>query len=134
MPLTDAEILEQNRWWVDPSWRARDPHLDRLERQPARLSAEVVLTLDLDVPGIHILRGPRQVGKSTDLKLLVERAIDAGRAPRSIVYLALDLLEGQAHAELARTVVRAKQLAGVADDCVVLLDEVTTVERWQTAV
>jgi predicted AAA+ superfamily ATPase len=134
MALTDDEILGQNRWWTEPGWGARDPHLHQLGRQPMRLSAEVVTTLDLDVPGIHILRGPRQVGKSTDLKLLVERALDAGRAPRSVVYLALDLLEGQPHAELARTVVRAKDLAGVADQCVVLLDEVTVVERWQTAV
>ena len=134
MALTDDEILGQNRWWADASWSGRDPHLDRLERQPMRLSTEVVTTLDLDVPGIHILRGPRQVGKSTDLKLLVQRAIDAGRPPRSIIYLALDLLEGQAHAELARTVVRAKDLAGVSERCVVLLDEVTAVERWQTAV
>ncbi len=134
MALTDDEILGQNRWWTDATWSARDPHLDRLDHQPIRLSTEVVTTLDLDVPGIHILRGPRQVGKSTDLKLLVARAIDAGRSPRSIVYLALDLLEGQAHAELARTVLRAKELAGVSDRCIVLLDEVTAVERWQTAV
>jgi len=132
--LTDSEILRQNRWWTEPAWAGRDPHLDRLERQPVRLSTEVVITLDLDTPGIHILRGPRQVGKSTDLKLLVRRAIDAGRDPRAIVYLALDLLEGQSHAELARTIVRAKELAGVTDGCVVLLDEVTVVERWQTAV
>ncbi|HXE43879.1 MAG TPA: ATP-binding protein [Conexibacter sp.] len=134
MALTDDEILGQNRWWTDASWHARDPHLDRLERQPMRLSTEVVATLDLDLPGIHILRGPRQVGKSTDLKLLVRRAIDAGRAPRSIVYLALDLLEGQPHAELARTVRRAKDLAGGSERCLLLLDEVTAVERWQTAV
>jgi predicted AAA+ superfamily ATPase len=134
MPLTDDEILSQNRWWIEPGWSPQDPHLARLERQPVRLSTQVVTTLDLDVPGIHILRGPRQVGKSTDLKLLVERAIDAGRHPRSIVYLALDLLEGQAHAELARTVVRAKDLAGADGGFLILLDEVTAVERWQSAV
>ncbi len=134
MALTEEEILSQNRWWTDPAWNTQDPHLQRLERQPVRLSTEVVTTLDLDAPGIHILRGPRQVGKSTDLKLLVARAIDAGWSPRAVVYLALDLLEGQGHAELARTVVRAKQLAGAPDRSLVLLDEVTAVARWQTAV
>ncbi len=59
---------------------------------------------------MHILRGPRQVGKSTDLKLLAERAL--GDTPRQVVYLALDLLEGQPAAELARTVERACELAG----------------------
>lgn len=134
MALTDEEILAQNHWWTDAAWEAHDPHLHRLERQPVRLATEVVVTLDLDAPGIHILRGPRQVGKSTDLKLLVRRALDADRDPRSVLYLALDLLEGQPHAELARTVVRAKRLAGTAGPCLLLLDEVTAVERWQTAV
>jgi predicted AAA+ superfamily ATPase len=132
--LSEAEIVSQNRWWVDAAWQAGDPHLDRLARQPTRLPTEFVTALDLGQPGIHILRGPRQVGKTTDLKLLVERAIDAGRAPRSIIYLALDLLEGQDAAELARSVRSAKLLAGVSRDCLVLLDEVTVVDRWQTAV
>ena len=135
MTLSDDEILGQNPWWTNPAWRVADPHLDRLARQPVRLPTAFVDGLDLATPGIHILRGPRQVGKSTDLKLLVERALHAGRAPRSVTYLALDLLEGQAHAELARSVARAIDLAGSgAESNLLLLDEVTAVERWQTAV
>lgn len=134
MALSDGQILAQNRWWTSPAWRAEDPHLALLESQPLRLPADFVTRLDLGEPGIHILRGPRQVGKSTDLKLLVERALAAGFAPRSIVYLALDLLEGQSLAELAASVERAKDLGGGGARGLILLDEVTAVERWQTAV
>lgn len=134
MGLTDDEILDQNRWWYDSVWPGADPHIERLKRQPVRLPTTFVDAVDLERPGIHILRGPRQVGKSTDLKLLVERALRAGRAPGTIVYLALDLLEGQPPAELARTVRRAKQLSHATRGCLVLLDEVTVVDGWQTAV
>jgi predicted AAA+ superfamily ATPase len=65
--------------------------------------------------------------------LLVERALSERCAPRSVVYLALDLLEGQSFAELARTVRRAKELAGDGR-ALLLLDEVTSVTGWQTAV
>ena len=95
MAISDEQILAQNPWWTSAGWRASDPHLALLEEQPARLAADFVAGLDLSRPGIHTLRGPRQVGKSTDLKLLVERALDSGVPARAIVYLALDLLEGQ---------------------------------------
>jgi predicted AAA+ superfamily ATPase len=134
MAFSDEQILAQNPWWRDGAWAADDRQLALLAGQPARLPAELVSAIDLDRAGIHVLRGPRQVGKTTDLKLLVERALAEGREPRSIVYLTLDLVEGEHHAELARTVTRAKALATHSGSSIVLLDEVTGVARWQTAV
>jgi predicted AAA+ superfamily ATPase len=83
---------------------------------------------------VHTIRGPRQVGKSTDLKLLVDRALKEGYGPRQVIYLALDLLEGQPAAAVARTVEQAKRLAASAGRCLLLLDEVSMVPGWQTAV
>lgn len=134
MALVEEQIFAQNGWWRDPAWRRSDPHLMLLEAQPLRLPAAFVTGLDLRDPGIHILRGPRQVGKSTDLKLLVERALQAGFPPRSIVYLAMDLLEDQSLSDFARSVQRAKALADEECPGLILLDEVTAVGRWQTAV
>ncbi|MGH2902629.1 MAG: ATP-binding protein, partial [Solirubrobacteraceae bacterium] len=135
MALTEQQILAQNRWWSDPTWREADPHLALLQAQPARLTADFVSELNLGEPGIHVLRGPRQVGKSTDLKLLVERTLGEGAAPRSVVYLALDLLEDQALGDFATSVQRAVELAGeTGSRGLVLLDEVTAVRGWQTAV
>lgn len=134
MALSDDQILAQNPWWSERGWPAGDRQLELLARQPVRLPAEVVDAIDLSEAGIHVLRGPRQVGKSTDLKLLVARALAEGRDARSIVYLTLDLIEGRPHAELGEAIVRAKGLARQAGPSIVLLDEVTGVPRWQTAV
>jgi predicted AAA+ superfamily ATPase len=134
MALSDEQILGQNPWWTNAAWRASDPHLALLEAQPVRLEADFASELDLSTPGIHILRGPRQVGKSTDLKLLVARALDGGLQARAVVYLALDLLEGRHLSELAATVRRALDLAGRGVPGLLLLDEVTAVTGWQTAV
>lgn len=132
--LRDEEIFAQNPWWNEQEWSTDDRQLRLLSGQPVRLPAELVNTIELTRAGIHTLRGPRQVGKTTDLKLLVERALAEGRVPRSIVYLTLDLIEGAPHAELAETVTRAKTLARHNGPSVVLLDEVTGIPRWQTAV
>jgi uncharacterized protein len=134
MALSDEEILSQNPWWSEKRWSADDRQLARLAGQPVRLPADLVDRIDLDSAGIHVLRGPRQVGKTTDLKLLVERALAEEHNSRSIVYLTLDLIEGEHHAELARAVTRAKALAMHPGRSIVLLDEVTGVPRWQTAV
>ncbi len=126
--------MRANPWWRSANWRSDDPHLRRLGEQPARLPAPVADAIDLWAPAVHLLRGPRQVGKSTDLKLMVLRGLAEGRAPESILYLALDLLEGQPVEELARTVRRAQVLAGAPAASLVLFDEVTSVQRWRLAV
>jgi predicted AAA+ superfamily ATPase len=134
--LPDTQIHLYNPWWAHAGWEAEDPHLRRLRLQPVRLPAPQVEAVDLSRPAIHILRGPRQVGKSTDLKLLVRRAMESGVPARQIVYLSLDLLEGQAASELVATVARALELARSSSGVrrLILLDEVTSAGGWRTAV
>jgi uncharacterized protein len=134
--LGDREIVRDNPWWAHAGWEAEDPHLRRLDGQPVRLPAPQVEDLDLARPAVHILRGPRQVGKSTDLKLLVVRALREGLSPRRVVYLSLDLLEDQAASELVDSVERALFLAGADTEGprLILLDEVTAARRWRTAI
>ncbi len=134
MALSDAQIIEQNPWWGGPGWESRDSHLRRLGRRPRRLPAKLVDEIDLGAAALHTLRGPRQVGKSTDLKLLVQRALGEGFEPRRAIYLTLELLEGQSLPEVAVTIKRARALAGGDRPSLVLLDEVTFVRGWQTAI
>jgi hypothetical protein len=132
--LSDEQILRLNRWWVDDGWEGDDPHLRRLREGAVVLPTPQVEEIDLAAPGVHVLRGPRQVGKSTDLKLLVRRALAAEFEPGRIVYLSLDLLEGQPPAALVETVIRALEQAREGAPRLILLDEVTAAGRWQTAV
>ncbi|MHB1537603.1 MAG: ATP-binding protein [Solirubrobacteraceae bacterium] len=134
--LSADDIYRYNPWWVSDGWEADDPHLRRLRARATQLPSPQVEEVDLERPAVHILRGPRQVGKSTDLKLLVRRARAAGVASRRIVYLSLDLLEDRPAAELAATVGRALELAGgeSVPPRLILLDEVTATQGWRTAV
>jgi predicted AAA+ superfamily ATPase len=134
--LDDAQINLYNPWWGREGWEAEDSHLRRLRMRAVQLPAPQVEELDLSRPAIHILRGPRQVGKSTDLKLLVRRALQSGVAARQIVYLSLDLLEEQPAAELVSTIARALELArsGAARPRLILLDEVTAASGWRISI
>ena len=131
MSLPDDVILDQNRWWRDPDWAARDPHLLNLPASPLLPSPAFVEEINLGDRSLHIVRGPRQVGKSTGLKQLAQRSIAAGVERDRVVYVSLDLLEGQPLAEAAATVRRAKDLAPGEGEKLVLLDEVTVIKNWQ---
>jgi uncharacterized protein len=133
--LSDIQIARFNAWWTDPGWEADDLHLRRLEASLVQLATPQVDEIDLGAPAVHVLRGPRQAGKSTDLKLLVRRALGAGAEARQVVYLALDLLEDQPPAAMVESVNRALELAGErGGPRLILLDEVTAAGHWQTAV
>jgi uncharacterized protein len=133
--FSDLQIGRFNPWWTSPGWEVEDLHLRRLRASTARLATPQVEEIDLDAPAIHVLRGPRQVGKSTDLKLLAHRALAAGFEPSRVLYLSLDLLEDQPAAALVESVNRALELAGNREGArLLLLDEVTAAGRWQTAV
>ncbi|MHB1808222.1 MAG: ATP-binding protein [Solirubrobacteraceae bacterium] len=134
--LSDDDIFRYNPWWIHEGWESDDLHLRRLRARATQLPSPQVEQVDLERPAVHILRGPRQVGKSTDLKLLVRRARRAGVASRRIVYLSLDLLEDRPAAVLVATVGRALELAGVeaVPPRLILLDEVTATQGWRTAI
>jgi uncharacterized protein len=137
MALSDAMIGRLNPWWTDRHWAESDPHLEELAAHAVVLPEPAFVgALTLGDRSTHIIRGPRQVGKSTGLKLLVRRLVDEGGVdPRRVVYLNLDLLEDQPIEELANTVIRAKDLAAAAgEESLVLLDEVTAVPKWARAV
>jgi len=85
-----------NPWWSNPAWYREDPLLQAFEdsilkREP-RLYYYICQRICLQGKyGIITLRGPRRVGKTTLIKLLIkylliERRID----PKSIFYISLD--------------------------------------------
>lgn len=134
--LGDEQIYRYNPWWEREGWERDDPHLRRLHLRAVRLPAPQVEEVDLSLAAVHILRGPRQVGKSTDLKLLVSRALRAGTEARRIIYLSLDLLEDQLASELVDTIARALELAAHRGKGprLILLDEVTATRNWRTSI
>lgn len=134
MPLSDAQVVAGSPWWTDPQWEEVDPHLRRLRQRPVLLPTPLVDSIDVARPAIHILKGPRQVGKSTDLKLLARRKLRETGDRFSALYIALDLLVGQPPSEIDATVRLAKRRSGSRSGQLVLLDEVTAVPNWRVAV
>ncbi|MBM3284331.1 MAG: ATP-binding protein [Candidatus Aminicenantes bacterium] len=126
-------ISVHNPWWADSSSLRQDKHLvefyaSRLRWRPSLLD-EIHLAEDL----VYIIRGPRQIGKTTTLKLLIESLLHQGTDPRQICYLDCELAGIRNFKELIDIIgdyVEFMRSALGGNRLFLLLDEVTFIKDW----
>lgn len=129
----DQALRRTNLWWKAPdSWERDDPDLRRVA--DARFVYEPSPLGDLTPGGLYVLRGPRRVGKSVELKRAVSRLIAAGVDPRRIVHASC---EGWRDAQLGALVDVGRRIAtrGATGPRYWLIDEITgVVGDWPSRV
>jgi predicted AAA+ superfamily ATPase len=129
------EIRRQNPWWDEADWADRDASLSQLAISPLRWQPSVLDDVDCGKDLIYTLRGARQVGKTTCLKLLVRRLLkNRLLPPAGILYLDCERCGWQRHAQMIRHL--RSHLASVRSGksrLLLLLDEVTSVGDWSQA-
>ena len=121
-----SALEAQNPWWVD----GRVPAAMR-ETVPRRLTPSVVAGLSPDLATVVL--GPRRVGKTVLLHQVVRRLLEAGVAPRAIVYLSADdpLLGPTATLfEQLLAFIEERLLGGSGEPVYVLVDEVHAIADW----
>ena len=119
-----VEINAQNPWWSQGEEFARyDKSLS--QAQPIFFERRQIETKK---GGIYILRGPRQVGKTTYLKDFVRQLIRSGISPRDIMYISLDFFTSRR--ELRNAINYFLDSRRDAAHIYLLLDEVTSLEDW----
>ncbi len=118
-----------NRWWRDPTgWVRDDPDLSEAADAPFRSPYRAGVLDELTPGGLYVLRGPRRVGKSVEMKKTIERMISAGQPPRQIVHMSVD---GWKAADLGRLVGAASQLIPGEEHRYWFIDEITgTADGW----
>ena len=119
-----SEINSQNPWWSQGEGFVRyDKALDR-----ARPIFFERRRINLDKGDIAILRGPRQVGKTTYLKDTVTKLLKKGIPARNILYLSLDFFTSRR--EMRNAITYFIESRRDASHIYLLLDEITTLEDW----
>ena len=111
-------------------WERDDP--DLRDAADAPFIYEPAPLAGLAPPGLYVLRGPRRVGKSVEVKRAISTAIAAGVNPRLVFFCSCDGLTAQ---DLRRLiVVGQKDTATLEGDRYWFLDEVTAVSGWAAAI
>jgi predicted AAA+ superfamily ATPase len=108
-----------------------DPHLRRAALQPFSYVSPLVDTPEFLLPGILMVTGGRQVGKTTCLKQFIAKLLrEELVAPDHISFLAGELIRDDT--ELRREI--SSEQAGKSGWQVIVIDEISYVKDWDKAV
>jgi uncharacterized protein len=124
-------LTDRSPWWRDAEgWERSDP--DLREAAEARFVYEPSPLAGIEPPGLYVLRGPRRVGKSVEVKRAISQAIARGADPRLVFFCACDGLTAR---DLRRlVVVGEKDTATLEGERYWFLDEVTEVSGWAATI
>lgn len=131
--MKNWEFLEQNPWWQDKNAIARDPKILDFENNKIKWIPPIFNDIQFVPPKIYTIRGPRQVGKTTLLKLLIRKLINGGTAPKAILYYSLDFVKSyKEFAEIYRNFKDIANREGIKKTYI-FFDEISSVIEWQKA-
>ena len=127
----DFMISRHNPWWRDSSKTFNDDKIREFESARIQWEPRVKRHIKFDKDRIYTLRGPRQVGKTTLIKLLIKDLLTEVEDSKSIFYYTCDIISNE------------KELFGVINEYLewvsvfqpdrkyIFLDEISSVKNWE---
>lgn len=126
------ELAKQNPWWQNPQAIESDPKIRDFESAGVKWSPRIRKYMDLEKDVLYSLRGPRQVGKTTLVKLMIRDELKR-RKPEDIFYFTCDIVSGQVELkEIIETYIMWSRKMSDSRKLVVL-DEINRVKGWESA-
>ncbi len=128
------DFLIHNLFWKSKKdFEQRDPHFMRLEGAQFIYRSKLEEEIPVLTPGIYMLTGGRQVGKSTLLKFIILRLIKERKAaPKQMFYLPCDII-----ADYNRLLFEIEQFRLSIDinkHFILFIDEICYVKEWDRAI
>jgi len=128
----DYRFLPHNQHWQSPDdFASLDPNLRILSQLPLVHEPSLLRRLPLGTPGIYILTGGRQIGKTTLLKQWMRQLLASHVHPDSIAYITGELIDD--HHELLNTLISLQEEMPAEGMRYLLIDEVTYIRDWDKA-
>ncbi|MBI4691208.1 MAG: ATP-binding protein [Nitrospirae bacterium] len=131
------QIINQNIWWQDKSLISHDPKIKELNTRKFQWRPSVLDEFDLKQSAIYTLRGPRQVGKTTALKILISELLQKKTISKEqIMYYSCDNIDSHKELiELLETYLdHLKKLNLHRGRLYIFLDEITSITGWQKGI
>ena len=119
-----------NPWWQDEP----DEHITSWEQKEIKWYPEIINDIKLEPFSLHFLTGPRQIGKTTSIKILINNLLKRKISPNSIFYYQCDeLVDFKELGETLDDYYKAREHWGVKNSFI-FLDEITFVRDWWRAI
>src|SRR3989338_10848211 len=86
------DIRKQNPWWENPNRIQSDPRIKDFLAAQVQWTPRLKKYIYLDKNAVYSIRGPRQVGKTTLIKIIIKELLEKNESI-NIMYFACDLLK-----------------------------------------
>lgn len=126
------QIALASPWWVNPDWAKSDHNI--VSALKSGIKMRHIDQYQFKHPGIEIIRGPRQIGKTTEIKMIIKELINKGRHPKSIGFFTGDVISRSRELfEILKLFSQHLTLNKIKSG-IFFLDEVSSIKDWQKAV
>ena len=130
-----ADLAEDNPWWRDPGSIRRDMKIVELDGATVSWKPRIGHAFDFSKDLVYSLRGPRQVGKTTLVKLQIKQKIDEGVSPYNILYYAFDVeTTPRDLVNIVKEYLDSTMRLRRGNRSYIFLDEVSAVKDWQRGI
>ncbi len=129
-----SDFIVHNSWWKGKEFLHEDKHLRDYKDIKYRWKPQICKDILLMPGNLYSLRGPRQIGKTTLVKLIIRSMIKKGVAGKAIFYMNCDSILDSA--ELLKTIREYHEYAdssGITEKYV-FMDEISGIQNWQKTV
>ena len=134
MPIS-ADLSEDNPWWRDPDSIQRDMKIVDLDGATVNWKPRIGYTFNFLEDLVYSLRGPRQVGKTTLVKLQIKQKMNEGVSPYNIMYYAFDVdTSPRDLVNIVKEYLDGTKRLRKDNRCYIFLDEVSAVKDWQRGI
>ncbi len=129
-----SDFVIQNIWWKGKENLEDDKHLREYREKKYKWQPKILSDLKIIPGNLYSLRGPRQIGKTTLVKLIIESLIQKRVSERAVFYINCDSIID--FSELLKTLRVYHEYADslLIKGKYVFLDEISGIENWQKTV
>lgn len=130
--MEDLSIL--NPWWKGKKEIENDKHIREYNGQKYKWHPRLMDEIKLLTENIFSLRGPRQIGKTTMIKLLIKKILEDGVNEKSIFYWSCDpITDFRELIGILRQYIEFSKTFNI-NEKYIFLDEISNVKKWRLAI
>jgi len=135
--MGQSALSSQNPWWIDPDAIDKDRNIVAIKNCPVSWTPRMFYVLNSGIQEsiVRTLRGPRQVGKTTIVKLLIKDLLEKGVEGRRILYWSWDYPDSPRElTNLLESYLKTTRQFYPNEELYVFVDEISHIKDWQYSI
>jgi hypothetical protein len=135
MQISIEQLKSQNPWWDHPDFIEKDYHIKTYNEQSLKWYPKILSEFNLNHNNIYTLRGPRQIGKTTSIKLLIKKLLKQNAKNTNIFYYSCNNIDNyNEFLDLLNVYLDWISDSGDKSRVYIFIDEVTFIKEWERAI